>query len=64
MFSLPTRTHVPGLSGREITDFLSVPMKLFVVGGPARISTFARWFRRGYESGKLELCDTFKSGEL
>ena len=23
MFSLLTRTHVPGLSGREITDFLS-----------------------------------------
>ena len=24
----------------------------------------ARWFRRGYESGKLEACDTFKTAEL
>ena len=23
-----------------------------------------RWFRRGYESGKLEACDTFKAAEL
>jgi uncharacterized protein len=23
-----------------------------------------RWFRRGYESGKLETCDTFKAAEL
>ncbi len=34
MFSLPTRTHVAGLSGREITDFLSTSTDL----------AFQRWW--------------------